>query len=171
MSIKVLDLFSGCGGLTQGLIQSNLDVVLSNEYWKPAHDTNKNNHNNTHHILGDITDDNVKEKIIKKCKRLKVNVITGGPPCQAYSNAGKKDQFDNRGLLYKDYIYIVKKVKPELCIIENVKGILSILHLKDNLNSQELKDVDDYKELLKNYKEIDKKNKELVTEKRKEINL
>jgi site-specific DNA-cytosine methylase len=61
--------------------------------------------------------------------------------------------------LYKDYIYIVKKVKPELCIIENVKGILSILHLKDNLNSQELKDVDDYKELLKNYKEIDKKIK------------
>jgi DNA (cytosine-5)-methyltransferase 1 len=163
MSIKVLDLFSGCGGLTQGLIQSNLDVVLSNEYWKPAHDTNKNNNQNTYHILGDITDDSVKQKIIKKCKKLKVNVITGGPPCQAYSNAGKKDQFDNRGLLYKDYIYIVKKIKPELCIIENVKGILSISHLKDNLNSQELKDVDDYKELLK--------NKEKSTDKRKEINL
>ena len=52
------------------------DVVLSNEYCKPAHDTNKNNHQNTYHILGDITDDSVKQRIIKKCKKLKVNVTT-----------------------------------------------------------------------------------------------
>ena len=171
MSIKVLDLFAGCGGLTQGLIQSNLNVVLSNEYWKPAHDTNKHNHQNVYHILGDITDNNVKQEIIKKSKELKVNVITGGPPCQAYSNAGKKDQFDKRGLLYKDYIDIVRSIRPELCIIENVKGILSISHLRDDLDDQELKQVEDYKELLNQYNEIDKNDKYTLNEVRKQIKL
>ena len=130
-SIKVLYLFSGCGGLVNGLLQSKLNVVLSNEYWNPAHNTNKLNHKNTEHILGDITNDEIKKIIIEKSKKLGVNVIAGGPPCQSYSNAGKKDQFDNRGQLYKDYMDIVENIKPELCIMENVKGILSMTHLKD----------------------------------------
>jgi site-specific DNA-cytosine methylase len=80
-SIKVLDLFSGCGGLVNGLLQSKISVVLSNEYWKPAHNTNKLNHKNTEHILGDITNDEIKKSIIEKSKKLGVNVIAGGPPC------------------------------------------------------------------------------------------
>ena len=50
----VLDLFSGCGGLTHGLIDAGLDVKVSNEIWEPAHNTNKYNHPDTIHILGDI---------------------------------------------------------------------------------------------------------------------
>jgi len=168
-SIKVLDLFSGCGGLVNGLLQSKINVVLSNEYWKPAHNTNELNHKNTEHILGDITNDEIKKSIIEKSKKLGVNVIAGGPPCQAYSNAGKKDQFDNRGQLYKDYMDIVENIKPELCVMENVKGILSMTHLKDILTEEEEKILEEYKEIeirWSNCKDK-KKNKEITKEKNK----
>jgi DNA (cytosine-5)-methyltransferase 1 len=166
-SIKVLDLFSGCGGLVNGLVQSKLDVVLSNEYWKPAHNTNLLNHTNTEHIIGDITDDEVKKSIIKKSKKLGVNVITGGPPCQAYSNAGKKDQFDTRGQLYRDYMYIVKELKPEMCIMENVKGILSMTHLKDILTEKEEKILEEYKEIEKKWSECENKESKKILTKEK----
>tara|TARA_S200002703_G_scaffold112710_1_gene98226 strand:+ start:7337 stop:8464 length:1128 start_codon:yes stop_codon:yes gene_type:complete len=147
-TIKVLDLFSGCGGLVNGLLQSKLSVLLSNEYWEPAHNTNKLNHPKTEHILGDITNKEIKKLIIERSKDLGINVICGGPPCQAYSNAGKRDQFDNRGQLYKDYIDIVKAIKPEICVMENVKGILSMKHLKDILLEEENDIVNSYKESL-----------------------
>lgn len=160
---KILDLFSGCGGLLNGLIQSGLDVKVSNEFWKPAHDTNKLNHPNTKHILGDITDVSIKRQIIEECKKVGVNVITGGPPCQAYSNAGNKDQFDSRGQLYKYYIGLVKEIKPDICIMENVTGILSINHLKDDLSEEEKSLVDDYVEIKKKYdEETDEKNKKKI---------
>lgn len=106
LELKILDLFSGCGGLVNGLIQSEIPVLLSNEYWKPAHNTNKLNHKNTEHILGDITDKNIKKMIIKRSNELGINFVCGGPPCQAYSNSGKKDQFDPRGQLY-NYTMII----------------------------------------------------------------
>ena len=168
-NIKVLDLFSGCGGLINGLLQSKLSVLLSNEYWKPAHNTNKLNHKNTEHILGDITNKEIKKLIIERSKELGINVVCGGPPCQAYSNAGKKDQFDNRGQLYKDYIDIVKAIKPEICVMENVKGILSMKHLKDLLIDEEVKLVLDYQNSLEKWEKCtDKKMKgELLKEKNK----
>ena len=146
--IKVLDLFSGCGGLVNGLTQSKLSVLLSNEYWEPAHNTNKLNHPKTEHILGDITNKDIKKLIIERSKELGINVLCGGPPCQAYSNAGKKDQFDNRGQLYNDYIDIVNAIKPEICVMENVKGILSMKHLKDVLLEEEVDMLNSYKESL-----------------------
>ena len=172
-NIKVLDLFSGCGGLINGLLQAKLNVLLSNEYWEPAHNTNKLNHKNTEHILGDITNKDVKNKIIKRSKELKINVITGGPPCQAYSNAGKKDQFDNRGQLYKDYMDIVKEIQPEVCIMENVKGLLSMTHLKDILTEEENIIVQDYKNIEKKLSkcEDDNMRKKLLREKNKKKKL
>jgi len=166
-SIKVLDLFSGCGGLVNGLLQSKLNVVLSNEYWKPAHNTNKLNHTETEHILGDITDKDVKKLIIKKSKEYGVNVICGGPPCQAYSNAGKKDQFDSRGQLYKDYMDIVCKIKPEICIMENVKGILSMKHLKDVLLEEEVDMLNSYKESLTKWENCTEKKERNILLKEK----
>ena len=172
-NIKVLDLFSGCGGLINGLLQSKLQVLLSNEYWEPAHNTNKLNHKNTEHILGDITNKDIKNKIIERSKELKINVITGGPPCQAYSNAGKKDQFDNRGQLYKDYMDIVNAIKPEVCIMENVKGLLSMTHLKDILTDEENNIVKEYKDIEKKLSDCDddKKKKKLMKEKNKKKKL
>jgi DNA (cytosine-5)-methyltransferase 1 len=149
-NIKVLDLFSGCGGMINGILKSNVSVVVSNEYWEPAHNTNKLNHTETEHILGDITDKKIKDLIIKRSKKLGVNVITGGPPCQAYSNAGKKDQFDKRGQLYNDYMDVVEKIKPKICIMENVKGLLSMKHLKNCITDEE-------EVILKDYIDIEKK--------------
>lgn len=166
-TIKVLDLFSGCGGLVNGLLQSKLSVLLSNEYWETAHNTNKLNHPKTEHILGDITNKEIKKLIIKRSKDLGINVICGGPPCQAYSNAGKKDQFDNRGQLYKDYIDIVKAVKPEICVMENVKGILSMKHLKDILLEEENDMVNSYKESLNKWENCTNKLKKSILLKEK----
>ncbi|SJZ49581.1 DNA cytosine methyltransferase [Mycoplasmopsis verecunda] len=123
MSKKIIDLFSGCGGLTYGFYKNGFDIVESVEHWKPALDTyNLNYHKNE--IVKDITDpeviDNIKNKYHKK-----IDIVIGGFPCQGYSMAGRRDPNDERNQLYKYTIDIIKKVEPKLFVLENVKGILS----------------------------------------------
>lgn len=77
-------------------------------------------------IFGDITNSIVKERIIKDAKDLNVNMIIGGPPCQGFSNKGKKLGLeDPRNFLFLEYLDIVKEIQPELFVIENVKTMLT----------------------------------------------
>jgi len=63
------------------------------------------------------------------------DVIVGGPPCQAYSLAGLRDPKDPRGRLFEEYVEIVKQLQPKIFVMENVKGILTIKHDKEVLNT------------------------------------
>ena len=160
--INIVELFAGAGGSSTGLNQvSGVDVVVANEYDKTACDTYfYNNHDHTKLIRGDLTDQLIKDDIIKSSDEANVNVLVGGIPCQAFSNAGKRDPFDTRGQLYKDYFNIVDNVKPDVCVIENVKGVVSMLHFNENID-EEIKeqikiDLDNKikrKDLIKKYKE------------------
>src|SRR5699024_632200 len=77
-------------------------------------------------ILGDITNSTIKNQIIEEAEKLNVNMIIGGPPCQGFSNKGKKLGLeDPRNFLFLEYLDIVNKVQPELFIIENVKTMLT----------------------------------------------
>ncbi|QBF34808.1 DNA cytosine methyltransferase [Mycoplasmopsis phocirhinis] len=120
---KIIDLFSGCGGLTYGFWKQGFNIVETVEHWKPALDTYNLNFNKQEHTK-DITDIDVLSNIEKKFKN-KIDVVIGGFPCQGFSMAGKRNPSDKRNQLYKYTIDVIRRVEPKLFVLENVKGILS----------------------------------------------
>lgn len=77
-------------------------------------------------ITGDIQDEFVKEKVIELSIKRDVNMIIGGPPCQGYSMKGKKLGLeDPRNFLFIEFLNLVKRIQPDVFVIENVKSILS----------------------------------------------
>ena len=123
---RALDLFCGAGGLSWGLHKNkNFKTVVALDFDENAANTFKKNMPEVDVIVGDITDSAVKEKIIASAKKENVNMIAGGPPCQGYSMKGKKlGLADPRNFLFREYLNIVKEIRPEVFIIENVKGLL-----------------------------------------------
>src|SRR3989344_3823538 len=124
----VLDLFSGCGGFSLGFIQAGYDIVGFVEMWKPAIETYKLNHPKAKHIGTDIT--KVRDEDILQYRN-KIDVIIGGPPCQGFSLAGRRNRDDNRNQLYKEYLRFVEIINPKTIVMENVQGILTMKD-KDN---------------------------------------
>lgn len=124
---RILDMFSGAGGISCGLEQvEGFRTVVATDFNEPALETLKHNNNDVICILGDITKEETKKEIEEKCKQLNVNMLVGGPPCQGFSNKGKKLGLDDeRNFLFLEYIDMVKRIKPELFIIENVKNLIS----------------------------------------------
>ena len=131
---KVLDLFAGCGGFSTGLSQvDGFEIVVANEVDASAAKVYRDNHQDTLLIEGDITSDDVKDSIISASKEQEVNFVVGGIPCQTFSMSGKRDENDPRGQLYKDYFQVVESLQPEIAIIENVKGLMSMKHNGQNV--------------------------------------
>lgn len=125
---NALELFSGCGGFSNGLLKAGFNIVVANDIWPPAMQTYTHNHPQTNFVLGDITQESIKNQILNHFKDIKCDVIFGGPPCQAYSMAGNRNPNDPRGQLFKEYVSIVKELSPPIFVMENVKGILSMRH-------------------------------------------
>ncbi|OFY73354.1 MAG: DNA (cytosine-5-)-methyltransferase, partial [Bacteroidetes bacterium RIFOXYA12_FULL_33_9] len=116
----VLELFAGAGGLAVGLEKAGLNCVALNEIDKSACQTLRKNRPFWNVLEGDIKDYYFSEYYNK------VDVVTGGFPCQAFSYAGKKlGLADARGTLFYEFARVVKEVNPPICIGENVRGLLS----------------------------------------------
>ncbi len=116
----VLELFAGAGGLAVGMEKAGLKCVALNEIDKWACNTLRNNRPNWNVLEGDIKTFSFTEF------ENKVDVVTGGFPCQAFSYAGKKlGLADARGTLFYEFARVVKEVNPPICIGENVRGLLS----------------------------------------------
>jgi DNA (cytosine-5)-methyltransferase 1 len=135
--INCFELFAGCGGLGYGFHKEKFNIIGCNEYDKNIALTYKENFKDTNVIVGDITDQTIKKNIYKQFKNINCDVILGGPPCVAYSMSGHRNTRDPRGQLFKDYVEIVNKLKPKVFVMENVKGILTILHDKPKLTKDE----------------------------------
>ena len=117
---SVLELFAGAGGLAIGLEKAGLKCVALNEIDKWACKTLRENRPNWNIFEGDIKSFDFSEY------KDKVEVVTGGFPCQSFSYAGKRLGFnDARGTLFYEFARVVKDVNPPICIGENVKGLLS----------------------------------------------
>nr|WP_322550371.1 DNA (cytosine-5-)-methyltransferase [Flavobacterium sp. LB-N7T] len=115
-----LELFAGAGGLAIGMEKAGLKCVALNEIDKWACSTLRNNRPNWNVLEGDI------KSFSFANYENKVDVVTGGFPCQAFSYAGKKlGLADARGTLFYEFARVVKEVNPPICIGENVKGLLS----------------------------------------------
>lgn len=116
----VLELFAGAGGLAVGLEKAGLKCVALNEIDKWACQTLRKNRPNWKVLEGDIKDFDFREY------NNKVDVVTGGFPCQAFSYAGKKlGLADARGTLFYEFARVINEVKPPICLGENVRGLIS----------------------------------------------
>lgn len=121
--MKVISLFSGCGGLDLGFEKAGFEIPIANEFDKTIWDTFKANHPNTKLIEGDIR--NIKESDFPN----EIDGIIGGPPCQSWSEAGAlRGINDPRGQLFYEYIRILKNKKPKFFLAENVSGMLADRH-------------------------------------------
>ena len=118
--LKVVSLFSGCGGLDLGFINAGYEVIWANDFLPDAVETYKKNIGE-HIVFGDIC------KITSSEIPDKFDVLLGGFPCQGFSIANKKRSMkDERNFLYKEMLRIVKDKKPTFFLAENVKGLLSM---------------------------------------------
>lgn len=117
---SVLELFAGAGGLAVGLEKAGLKCIALNEIDKWACQTLRKNRPQWRVLEGDVKAFEFSEF------HNKVDVVTGGFPCQAFSYAGKKlGLADARGTLFYEFARVVKEVNPPICIGENVRGLLS----------------------------------------------
>ncbi|MBS4029667.1 MAG: DNA cytosine methyltransferase [Ignavibacteriales bacterium] len=134
-SFNFIDVFAGCGGLSLGLMQGGWQGLFaieqdSNAFETFAHNlTNENSRYpfswpswlpNTPHSINDIL-----QSYRTNLAALEgaVDMIVGGPPCQGFSSAGRRDPNDPRNRLVESYLEFVGLIKPKIVLIENVKGI------------------------------------------------
>jgi DNA (cytosine-5)-methyltransferase 1 len=119
MSLRVASMFAGCGGLDYGFYQKTdkYNIVYANDFDKDSCDTY---YKNFHHrpVCEDIT----KIEDIPDC-----DILTGGFPCQGFSVANiYRNESDNRNILYKELVRLLKLKTPKYFLFENVKGITSL---------------------------------------------
>lgn len=123
-TFNFIDLFSGAGGFSCGLEMSGMHCLLGVDYDHHAMETFAANHPNSQHKCTRI-----QELTNKKLKLLlgnqKVNLVVGGPPCQGFSTVGPGNPEDERNSLFLEFFRIVKFLKPEFVVIENVTGLLA----------------------------------------------
>lgn len=121
--LKTLDLFSGCGGLTLGFKLAGFESQLAVEFVKEAAETFKTNLG-TEVIVKDIR--KVSNREISSKLKTKIDLIAGGPPCEGFSNAGKRNPLDKRNLLYREILRIARYLKPKIILMENVPALLTM---------------------------------------------
>lgn len=115
-----IDIFSGAGGLSQGLIEAGLIPELCIDNDKDSCRTLTRNHPNVRVIHDKVQNFNFFKF------RNKVDVLVGGAPCQSFSYAGlKKGLLDSNGSALLEFIRIIFLIRPKIFVIENVKGLLS----------------------------------------------
>lgn len=120
-----VDLFSGAGGMTQGLVQAGLKPVASVEINPIASATYSKNFPNCHHFCGDIAQFDPIEQL-NQIGMPEIHLVVGGPPCQGFSVAGKRDPNDPRNHLFRQFIRVVSEIRPWYVVMENVPGIITM---------------------------------------------
>ena len=129
-NINFIDLFSGVGGFSSGLIEAGYKHILSvdnNKYCKDAYRINFPEHK---FILKDISK-LFKEELLGSIGKKKIHLVVGGPPCQGFSTIGKRissnesvrNSKDKRNNLVYEFIRIVEIIQPSVFVMENVRGI------------------------------------------------
>ena len=121
--INAIDLFCGCGGMSKGLQSVGINVVAGIDVWDKAVQSYAVN-NNHMSLCKDLTKFPPQE--LDKMLNMKIDLIAGGPPCQGFSIAGKRDLKDPRNSLFMEFYKYITHFSPKMFIMENVMGILSM---------------------------------------------
>lgn len=147
--MRIVDLFSGAGGLTFGFYYNrenntfvrneNCNIIFANEYDHAAAESFRINFPDINMINQDIkelTEEQVRVLIGEE----EVDLIIGGPPCQSYSTIGRR-VYDDKAKLYNEYYRMLSIIRPRMFLFENVKGMLSMKDEKGNLVIDNIKNM------------------------------
>ena len=117
--MRAVDLFCGCGGLSLGFMKAGFEIAAGFDFWDEAIAVYERNfsHPVIKQDLSDVA--GASEKI----RAYSPEMIIGGPPCQDFSSAGKRDEDNGRGDLTVSYARIIADVRPEWFVMENVERI------------------------------------------------
>lgn len=137
MSFISIDLFSGVGGLTHGMIKAGFKVIAAIEIDKDAAKAYKMNFPNIN-----VIEDDIKKIDIRDIKKLlngnELSLLAGCPPCQGFSSVRRKNKKknvrDSRNSLIDEYLRFVKGLKPKTILLENVPGLMNYYRFKDFIN-------------------------------------
>ncbi|MFN0213106.1 MAG: DNA cytosine methyltransferase [Saprospiraceae bacterium] len=124
--MKIVDLFSGCGGLSLGFQNAGFEIAAAFDYWMPAVKVYRANFD--HPIF---ETDLAAMSSYSPIEIFAPEMIVGGPPCQDFSSAGKRDEDQGRGDLTLTFANIISSVKPEWFVMENVERILKTRKLEE----------------------------------------
>jgi DNA (cytosine-5)-methyltransferase 1 len=125
----VIDVFSGAGGLAEGLLAAGLDIAVAIEKHPHPALTCAFNHPNTTVICDDIASldmATLAKFVRKRTGDSEVDVVAGGPPCQGFSPAGLRNPDDPRNLLFKEFVRVVEHFEPRMFLFENVPGFVNL---------------------------------------------
>jgi DNA (cytosine-5)-methyltransferase 1 len=124
---RVADLFSGAGGLSEGLSQAGHSVIFASDVNPKMCETYRHNHSDTIVIRSDLSKANGAKEIALEIDNAasgkSIRVVAGGPPCQGFSTAGKWSSQDTRNQLFLPFMEVVKRLAPDNVLIENVPGL------------------------------------------------
>ena len=126
--LTVIDLFSGAGGLSRGFYDAGYDVLIGTDFDDAALKTFANNHGHAKAVKLDLFNhENIKvlEDMLNDMGE-KLDVLVGGPPCQGFSLAGKREEDDERNTLYSAMVKTAAVLKPRAVVLENVPGMLTL---------------------------------------------
>ena len=121
--MKVVDLFSGAGGLTAGFESAGFDVAVASDFWHPAAQTHRANFPSVPFLEADIRELSASD-LLALCRGTP-DVVAGGPPCQGFSSAGARSVEDARNTLVGHYAKLAVELAPKVIVFENVEGFLT----------------------------------------------
>ena len=119
-----IDLFAGAGGLSVGFEQAGFKLIAATDWDRWSCETLRANHKDIIVHEGDIVEIDL-ENFSKQIGRKRVDLIVGGPPCQGFSQLGKRTKDDPRNQLWRQYMRFVEFFKPKLFLMENVPQLLT----------------------------------------------
>ena len=119
-----IDLFAGAGGLSIGLEQAGFQLVAATDWDHWSCETLRANHPGIPVKEGDIVEINLDE-FEKETGGIEIDLIVGGPPCQGFSQLGKREKADPRNQLWRQYMRVVDHFRPKIFVMENVPQLLT----------------------------------------------
>jgi DNA (cytosine-5)-methyltransferase 1 len=124
---RCVDLFSGAGGLSTGLVRAGHNVIVASDINRHMCETYRFNHRRTHVVQANLFNANeaiiLLDTIETELKGRTLNLLAGGPPCQGFSTAGKWSFSDIRNHLIFRTLDFIEQLAPEFILLENVPGI------------------------------------------------